>query len=55
MLGTYRPTVQDMTDDSRWQQLSCREGGKFDYGRPWNKVKQAKAKLDAHRAQEEAK
>lgn len=29
----YRPTVEDMVETAGFQQLSCREGGKFDYSR----------------------
>lgn len=26
----YQPTVAQMTDSAKWQQLSCTEGGAFD-------------------------
>ncbi len=39
MFGQYRPTVQDMTDDTKWQKLSNRESAAFDKTREWWKAK----------------
>ena len=46
----YRPTDTDYTDTSKFQQLSCREAGKFDYERGQKLIRDA-----AKAAKEKAK